>query len=137
MVFRFYINDIETNEPIGFDATTMKLVRSEKWHGVMAEFSKDNFEIYGSEHKETYKILKDLYDEFGIDAVATFRVEYNCSDEEPISREYSITFYESEWYCGENCYCVVGLQRIGCIYQLTNAMDTKVNLDTTFCLLDI
>ena len=134
MVFRFYINDIETNEPIGFDATTMKLVRSEKWHGVMAEFSKDNFEIYGSEHKETYKILKDLYDEFGIDAVATFRVEYNCSDEEPISREYSITFYESEWYCGENCYCVVGLQRIGCIYQLTNAMDTKVNLDTTLAI---
>ena len=37
MIFNFYINDIEVEEPVGFDGTTIKLKRSDKWHGVMVE----------------------------------------------------------------------------------------------------
>lgn len=134
MNFKFYINDIEINEPIGFDATVIKLVRSENYHGVLAEYNEENFEIYASEHKEVYGILKSLYDEFGIDSEATFKVEYICSDEEPITKEYAITFYDAEFNCGNDCFIRIGIQRKGCLYQLKNGADTKVNLDAQYSI---
>ncbi len=125
MIFRFYLNDILIDEPVGFDATKVKLKRSENWHGVMSETDSQSVDIYGT----GYTILKDLYDSYGIDAVAILRIEYACVDTFEVLGEYSITFYNSEWYCGSNCYCKVGIERKGCLYQLTNALDTKVDLD--------
>ncbi len=125
MIFRFYLNDILIDEPVGFDATKVKLKRSENWHGVMSETDSQSVDIYGT----GYTILKDLYDSYGIDAVAILRIEYACVDTFEVLGEYSITFYNSQWFCGNNCYCKVGIERKGCLYQLTNALDTKVDLD--------
>ena len=133
MSFRFYINDIEITDPIGFDATKMKMVRSD-WHGVIAEYNDQNFEIYAKEHKQVYPLLKSLYDEFGIDAEATFTVEYMCSGEEPLSIEYALTFYDIILDSGDECFITIGIQRKGCLYQFKNAMDTKVNLDTELAI---
>lgn len=127
MIFRFYLNDILIDEPVGFDATKVKLKRSENWHGVMSETDSQSVDIYGT----GYTILKDLYDSYGIDAVAILRIEYACVDTFEVLGEYSITFYNSQWFCGNNCYCKVGIERKGCLYQLTNALDTKVNLNST------
>lgn len=125
MIFRFYLNDILIDEPVGFDVTKVKLKRSENWHGVMSETDSQSVDIYGA----GYAILKDLYDTYGIDAVAILRIEYSCVDTFEVLGEYSITFYNSQWFCGNNCYCKVGIERKGCLYQLTNALDTKVDLD--------
>ena len=47
MIFNFYINDIEVEEPVGFDGTTIKLKRSDKWHGVMVESNDNKLQFYG------------------------------------------------------------------------------------------
>ena len=125
MVFKFYINDIEIDEPVGFDATKIMLKRSDNWHGVLSEASEDNVEIYG----QGFEILSALYNEFGIDAVAKMRIEYYCSGVLEDNVEYNITFYDYKEYCGNDCYCEVGIERAGCYYQFRNAMETKVNLD--------
>lgn len=125
MVFKFYINDIEIDEPVGFDGTKIMLKRSDNWHGVLSEASEDNVEIYG----QGFEILSALYNEFGIDAVAKMRIEYYCSGVLEDNVEYNITFYDYKEYCGNDCYCEVGIERAGCYYQFRNAMETKVNLD--------
>lgn len=130
MVFRFYINSTLVDEPVGFDATKIKLKRSDNYHGIMAESDNQTVEIYGN----GYTILKALYDADGIDAVATMLIQYKCGDEFVDLGEYSITFYNSEWYCGEDCYCKIGLERKGCLYKLTNAIDTKVDMDAAMCI---
>lgn len=125
MQYRFYINDIEVDEPVGFDATKVTLKRSEMWHGVMVETSDETMEFYGG----GFQILKGLYDASGIDAVAVLRIDYLCDSEVLDSVSYNITFYEYAEYCGDDCYCSVGIERTGCFYKFRNAMDTKVNLD--------
>jgi hypothetical protein len=126
MIFRFWLEENLIDEPVGFDATKMKLSRSENYHGIIAETDSQSVEFYGV----GYQILKDLYDASGIDASMNLRIEYACENTFETLGEYSITFYNSEWYCGDDCYCKVGLERKGCIYQLKNAMETKVNLDS-------
>lgn len=126
MEFKFYINEIEIDEPVGFDATKIKLKRSENWHGVMAEASEETIEVYGS----GFDILSGLYATSGIDAVAVLKIEYYCGGILEDTIEYNITFYEYTEFCGSDCYCVVGIEKSGCFYQFKNAMDTKVDLDT-------
>lgn len=126
MEFRFYINDVEVDEPVGFDATKIKLKRSENWHGVMAESTDETVEFYG----QGFDILSGLYAVSGIDAVAVLRIEYYCSNVLEETIEYNVTFYEYKEFCGNECYCIVGIEKSGCYYQLVNALDTKVNLDT-------
>jgi len=125
MEFKFYINDVEVDEPVGFDATKIKLKRSENWHGVMAESTDETVEFYG----QGFDILSGLYAISGIDAVAVLRIEYYCSGVLEESIEYNVTFYEYKEFCGNDCYCIVGIEKSGCYYQLVNALDTKVNLD--------
>lgn len=126
MEFKFYINDVEVDEPVGFDATKIKLKRSENWHGVMAESTDETVEFYG----QGFDILSGLYAVSGIDAVAVLRIEYYCSNVLEETIEYNVTFYEYKEFCGNECYCIVGIEKSGCYYQLVNALDTKVNLDT-------
>lgn len=126
MEFKFYINDVEVDEPVGFDATKIKLKRSENWHGVMSESTDETVEFYG----QGFDILSGLYAISGIDAVAILRIEYYCSEILEETIEYNVTFYEYKEFCGNECYCIVGIEKSGCYYQLVNALDTKVNLDT-------
>jgi len=126
MEFKFYINGTEIDEPVGFDATKIKLKRSDNWHGVMAESSEETIEVYGN----GFDILSGLYAVSGIDAVAVLKIEYYCAGELQDTIEYNITFYEYTEFCGSDCYCVVGIEKSGCFYQFKNAMDTKVDLDT-------
>ena len=105
MEFRFYINDVEVDEPIGFDATKIKLKRSENWHGVMAESTDETVEFYG----QGFGILSGLYAISGIDAVAILRIEYYCSEILEETIEYNVTFYEYKEFCGNECYCIVGI----------------------------
>lgn len=125
MEFKFYINDVEVDEPVGFDATKIKLKRSENWHGVMSESTDETVEFYG----QGFNILSSLYAVSGIDAVAILRIEYYCSGVLEETIEYNVTFYEYKEFCGNDCYCIVGIEKSGCYYQLVNALDTKVNLD--------
>jgi len=125
MEFKFYINGTEIDEPVGFDATKIKLKRSDNWHGVMAESSEETIEVYGN----GFDILSGLYAVSGIDAVAVLKIEYYCAGELQDTIEYNITFYEYTEFCGSDCYCVVGIEKSGCFYQFKNAMDTKVDLD--------
>jgi hypothetical protein len=125
MEFKFYINDVEVDEPVGFDATKIKLKRSENWHGVMSESTDETVEFYG----QGFNILSGLYAVSGIDAVAILRIEYYCSGVLEETIEYNVTFYEYKEFCGNDCYCIVGIEKSGCYYQLVNALDTKVNLD--------
>jgi hypothetical protein len=130
MIFNFYINDIEVEEPVGFDGTTIKLKRSDKWHGVMVESNDNKLQFYG----DGYLMLKALYDASGIDAVAVFKVESVCEGEQVDSTEFNITFFEYKEYCGGDCYCEVGIERAGCFFKFRNSLDTKVNLDSTATL---
>ena len=130
MIFNFYINDVEVEEPVGFDGTTIKLKRSDKWHGVMVESNDNKLQFYG----DGYLMLKALYDASGIDAVAVFKVESVCEGEQVDSTEFNITFFEYKEYCGGDCYCEVGIERAGCFFKFRNSLDTKVDLDSTASL---
>jgi hypothetical protein len=130
MISNFYINDVEVEEPVGFDGTTIKLKRSDKWHGVMVESNDNKLQFYG----DGYLMLKALYDASGIDAVAVFKVESVCDGEQVDSTEFNITFFEYKEYCGGDCYCEVGIERAGCFFKFRNSLDTKVDLDSTATL---
>jgi len=69
------LDNVQVEEPIGWESVEVKLVRDAEWHGVFSEYSIQSlgFSCDGA------KYIKDVYETDGVDARIAFRVEYSCN----------------------------------------------------------
>ena len=110
MALRFtiidYTNDAngvstQVNEPVGWDAITVRLKRDKTWHGFFDFFddSYSNMQWIG----EARDILKAAYDKNGIEAYCELSIEFACSD----TSTYDQLYYGSLFLADIRMYVVI------------------------------
>ena len=131
MDYRFYINDLEIQEPIGWDDFELSMKRDDTYHGMQFEVSTGALRFFGvggaylKEQKETYKIQ----------ASATFTAQSTCAEEYETIITGRLNFGKYKDICGSNgCIVSIPFEEEGCKVTFKNRFDQKVDLDNRFAL---
>jgi hypothetical protein len=119
-------HDVEIDEPIGWDALSMVLQRDNDWHGIAPQFSTSNLQF----EEKAYWILKEEYENAGVDGNIGIRIEWGCDDCDCYKPffEGKIDFASYQENCEEECYITAGVLEDSPISQLKNRGDTDVDL---------
>ena len=127
MNWKFFINDIEIDEPVGFSDFVINIKRDENWKGIFFEASLSVLSFYG----HAFDILKSLKETKGLKAVAIFQASYQCdvvSDyDEAIKGKLNFGQYQET--CGAECFIKMPVEQDNCTMILRNRYDQKVNID--------
>lgn len=125
MIWRFKINGTEVEEPIGWDAVTLTLMRSTDYWGLENVYS-DNIKFWG----DGADIIRFAYDQDGIDADLTFSAEYDCGDGAGfvnfVSGILNCYFYQII-----NSEVTVKIEPSGFHRDIKNNLNTKINVLST------
>lgn len=129
--WKFILNpdtdNLEIEEPTGWNDTDIELKRDKNFHGVSIAFTNRRLELDGN----GAALVKAAYDEEGVDAETIIRVILMCDDEELYSEDFTIDYSSYHETCGEQCTISVGIEQISCFQTFNNNFDKKVDLDAT------
>lgn len=128
MDFLFYLDDIEIEEPEGFDDIELSITRDDKLHGIGFEASTSPLQFYG----EAYTYLKNKKETEGVKANVKFSAFSTCGEydyEEVLSGRLNFGKYKE--ICGNECGCSLPWENDSCEVILKSRYDQKVDLDKT------
>src|SRR4028119_794516 len=129
--YRFILirNSVETEvpEPIGWDAVSFTLRRSDFYSGLEFSFT-DSLQF----DREGRDILKAAYEESGFDAVVAIRIE-DCDEGAIYEGVINFSLYKEVNSCPDDCAeaVTVGIQQSGLTQKFKNRIDTPINLFRT------
>lgn len=126
MEWIFQLDDIEIEEPIGFDDIELSIKRDDKLHGMTFEASTSPLEFYGA--AQAY--LKEKYEQSGVKANVTFEAFAACGGydyEEALSGR--LNFGKKKGKCGFECTTSIPLEQDSCELILKSRYDQKVDVD--------
>lgn len=128
MIWRFYINDTEIDEPLGFSDISLTVKRDPVWKGMIFEASTSPLGFY----KEAFDLLYNLKRSYGIDATAIFRAEVKCEGESEYTEAIRgrLNFGQYIQTCGTDCIIRMPVEQDDCTMTLRNRYDQKVNIDS-------
>lgn len=128
MNWRFFINDIEIEEPLGWGELSINIIRDEQWKGVFFEASSSSLGFYGV----GYDLLFELKTGKGLKAVAIFRAEVMCEGESEYEEALrgKLNFAQYRQSCGRECIIRMPVEQDDCTMTLRNRYDQKVNIDS-------
>lgn len=128
MNWRFFINDTEIEEPLGWGELSINIIRDEQWKGVFFEASTSSLGFYGI----GYDILYGLKTGQGLKAVAIFRAEVMCEGESEYEEALrgKLNFAQYRQSCGQECIIRMPVEQDDCTMTLRNRYDQKVNIDS-------
>jgi hypothetical protein len=128
MLWRFYINGTEIDEPMGFADITFRITRDPNWHGIIFEATTSTLGFYG----EAFTILKALKESDGVDAVADFIAEVKCDGQQDYQEGISgrLNFRSYDESCGDECIIRMNVEQEGCATLFTSRWDQKVDIDS-------
>jgi hypothetical protein len=128
MIWRFFINDIEIEEPIGWAELSINIIRDEQWKGIFFEASTSSLGFSGT----GFDILYNLKTGQGLKAVAVFRAEVKCEGEEDFEEAVRgrLNFAQYRRSCGRECIIRMPVEQDDCTMTLRNRYDQKVNIDS-------
>lgn len=121
MELKHYLNDIEIDEPIGFDNLKMTMKRGE-YHGMSAEVSELSLEFYGA----AADIVRTAY-QTDLDTEVAYTV--TADGEEMYHGVLDLSTYEEQ----RSAYCSVSCKvgEVGVKTTFNNRAETEVDLNTT------
>lgn len=128
MDFLFYLDDIEIEEPEGFDDIELSITRDDKLHGIGFEASTSPLQFYGA----AYTYLKNKKETEGVKANVKFSAFSTCGEydyEEILSGRLNFGKYKE--ICGNECGCSLPWENDSCEVILKSRYDQKVDLDKT------
>lgn len=117
MELKYYINNVEIDEPIGFDDFKTIIKRGE-FHGISAESSIKELEFYGI----AFDIIKTAYNT-DIDTELIFKFEKGTEIE-----EWVIDLASYGELLSDYCACTVNVGEIGEKTTFNNRIDTDVTI---------
>lgn len=128
MIWRYFINDIEIEEPVGFKELSINIIRDEQWKGIFFEASTSALGFTGT----AFDILHDLKVGQGLKAVAIFRAEVRCEGETEYEEAIrgKLNFAQYRETCGFECIIRMPVEQDDCTMTLRNRYDQKVNIDS-------
>jgi len=118
-------------EPYKWDSIQLVLKRDSMKHGFIDIITGNDGGFPNMEFTEKgFKILKDAFDNYGVDALVNFKIEFSCSDTDSLTTLYEgkVNFSMYREFCGDSCGCMVGVDSSSEIVAWKNRNNQKVNL---------
>lgn len=127
MDYLFYINDLQIEEPIGWEEFELSMKRDNKTHGIQFEASTGVLKFHGA----AAIYLQQHRDLYGIKADVTFTAQQFCaSPYEPIEEITGrLNFGKYKDRCGDTCIVELPLEEDSCRVIFKSQYDHKVDLD--------
>jgi hypothetical protein len=126
--WKFYIDDLEIEEPGGFADIIFAIARDEDWHGVFFEASASELLFYD----EAFEYLQTKKLEQGLKAEAIFKALQRCDEddefEEAISGKLNFSKYRESF--GNSCRISINVEQENCTMLIRNRYDQKVDMET-------
>lgn len=126
MEWLFYLDDIEIEEPLGFNDLELSIVRDDKGHGISFEASTSPIEFYGA----AYSYLKSKKDAEGVKANVNFSAWSTCGGydyNEVLSGR--LNFGKAKEKCGDICSISIPWEEDSCEVILKSRYDQKVDIE--------
>lgn len=124
---RFFLDDLEIDEPIGWDSFVISITRDESLHGIGFEASVSALEFYGiaMEYIDCVKASQ------GLKSNIIFKAEENCGDvntyETILQGRLNMGKYTKK--CGVRCSVSLPVETESCEATFHNKYDQKVDAD--------
>lgn len=125
MNYRFYLNEIECEEPIGWADFELSMKRDDIYHGMQFEVSTGALRFTGAD--AIY--LKSQKDQNGLRANVTFKAQETCDTEYETIIEGRLNFGKYKDSCGNLCIVEIPFEEEGCKVTFKNRFDQKVDVD--------
>jgi hypothetical protein len=130
MEYRFYLDDLEIEEPNGWVDLELSLIRDDVFHGIGREASTGTLEFYG----DAFEYLKDAYDTNKLSAEVLFTAQQRCEGatewEDLVSGQLNFGKYKQN--CGNICSVTIPIEEKSCELILRSRLDQKVDVDKQF-----
>jgi hypothetical protein len=128
VVINHYLDDLETDEPIGFDELELSIKRDPKYHGMQFEASTSTLEFYG-EGAEYLKEKKALH---GLRAEVIYRATVTCEGDTEAQEVVRgrLNFGKYKDSCGTTCRVSMPVEEDSCQVVFKSRFDQKVDLDS-------
>lgn len=128
MDIRHYLDDLEIDEPIGFDELEESMKRDEKFHGMQFTASTSTLEFYGE--AAAYLAGKKLLN--GLRANVIYRATVACEGNEEAQEVIRgrLNFGKYKDTCGTTCRVSIPLEEESCHVVFKSRFDQKVDLDS-------
>lgn len=130
MDYRFFLNELEIQEPIGWADFELSMKRDEAYHGMQFEASTGALRFFGiaSAYLQSQKELN------GIFSNVTFTAEYTCDEEYSAIIQGRLNFGKYKDICGSLCLVEMPFEEEGCKLIFKNRFDQKVDVDSNIGL---
>lgn len=128
MDFRFFLNDTEIDEPIGWSDIQLSMKRDETYHGMQFEASLTSLQFYG----EAADLLMTERALNRVQANVIFRAEVSCENDtwEEVYRG-RLNFGKFKRLCGKTCLVSIPPEEDSCRVIFKARFDQKVDIDAT------
>ena len=125
--WRFFINDDEIAEPIGWSEIEFSLIRDQVSHGIGHEASTSELKFWGV----AFEMLEDLYITDGLKANAVFLAEMRCRELDDFEQVIKgrLNFGQRKKACGKECTISLPVEVDTCEVVLKTKFDQKVDVD--------
>lgn len=121
--WKFYLDDVLVDEPIGWNDINLTIKRDEQWQGVFFEASTSTLGFYG----DAADTITEAKNNYGFNAEIELRVEAVCGQTVDILTG-QLDFGTYQRSCGNECIVYISVEKSGCTMKVRNRYDQKVDL---------
>lgn len=129
MQWRFFLDELEIDEPVGWADLELSMNRDDTYHGMQFEVSTGTLRFFGAaanyliDKKETNAIFNNV----------VFKAEQTCEENNYTELvEGRLNFGKYKATCGTLCLVEIPFEEEGCKVTFKNRFDQKVDLDSLF-----
>lgn len=126
MDYKFFLNDTEIEEPIGWADFELSMKRDDTYHGIQFLASTGSLRFWGT----GAAYLESQKNQYTISANVTFLAQSTCDETyiEIISGRLNFGKYKDQ--CGDLCIVEVPFEEDSCTVTFNNRFDNKVDIDS-------
>lgn len=126
MEYKFFLNGVEVEEPIGFNDLELSMKRDDNYHGMQFLASTGTLRFIG----DGGAYLRDQKETFGIFANVIFIAQQSCEGEFETIISGRLNFGKYKASCGRVCVVEIPFEEDGCKVVFNNRFDQKVDIDS-------
>jgi hypothetical protein len=123
-LWKFLINGTEIEEPIGWDAVTITIIRDKDYQGMENVFS-DSIKFWGT----GAEIIRDAFQSYGVEAVLSFQISYSCDQGATYTHLFS-GILNCLFYSCINSEVTIKIEPSGFHRTVKNRLTVPVNLNS-------
>lgn len=127
MDYRFFLNELEIEEPIGWAEFELSMKRDDVYHGMQFLASTGTLQFWGA--GASYLIAQK--EAATVNANVTFTAQSTCDDEYEEIISGRLNFGKYKEVCGNFCIVEMPFEEDSCIVTFNNRFDQKVDIEST------